>query len=33
VYRRGDFEVALRKHEAARERAEPRLRLVTPTPD
>jgi len=33
VYRGGDFEVALRKHEAARERAEPRLRLVTPTPD
>jgi len=33
VYRRGDFEAAWRKHEAAQERAGPRLRLVTPTSD
>src|SRR5262249_58278923 len=33
VYRRGDFEVAMRKHEAARERGGPQLRLVTPTSD
>jgi len=33
VYRRGDFEVAWRRHEAAQERAGPRLRLVTPTSD
>jgi hypothetical protein len=33
VYRRGDFEAALRKHEAAQERAGPRLRLVNPTSD
>jgi hypothetical protein len=33
VYRRGDLEVALRKHEAAQERAGPRLRLVNPTSD
>jgi hypothetical protein len=33
VYRRGDFEAALRRHEAAQERAGPRLRLVNPTSD
>jgi len=33
VYRRGDLEAALRRHEAAQERAAPRLRLVTPTSD
>jgi len=33
VYCRGDFEVALRKHETTRERAEPQLRLVTLTSD
>jgi hypothetical protein len=33
VYRRGDLEAALRRHEAAQERAGPRLRLVTPTSD
>src|SRR5262249_18498489 len=33
VYRRDDFEAALRKHEAARERGGPQLRLVTPTSD
>jgi Protein of unknown function (DUF3631) len=33
VYRRGDFEAALRRHEAAQERAGPRLRLVTPSSD
>jgi hypothetical protein len=33
VYCRGDFEVALRKHEAAKERGGPQLRLVTPTSD
>jgi hypothetical protein len=33
VYHRGDFEAAWRKHEATRERAEPRLRLITPTSD
>jgi hypothetical protein len=33
VYRRGDFEVALCKHEAAKERGGPQLRLVTPTSD
>jgi hypothetical protein len=33
VYCRGDFEVALRKHGPARERARPRLRLVTPSSD
>jgi hypothetical protein len=33
VYRRGDFEVALHKHEAAKERGRPQLRLVTPASD
>jgi len=33
VYRRGDFEAALRRHEAAQERAGPRLHLVKPAPD
>src|SRR6516225_3411093 len=33
VYRRGDFEAALRRHEAAQERAGPRLHLVKPTTD
>jgi hypothetical protein len=33
VYRRGDFETAVRKHEAAKERGGPRLRLVNPTSD
>jgi hypothetical protein len=33
VYRRGDFEEAWAKHEAARERTKPRLRLVGPTSD
>src|SRR6516165_3855158 len=33
VYRRGDLEAALRRHETAQERAAPRLRLVTPTSD
>jgi hypothetical protein len=33
VYRRGDFEAALRKHEAAQERAGPRLQLITPMYD
>jgi hypothetical protein len=33
VYRRGDLEAAMRKHEAAGERAGPRLRLITPTSD
>src|SRR6516164_1974212 len=33
VYRRGDFEAALRRHEAAQERAGPRLQLVKPTTD
>ena len=33
VYRRGDFEAALRRHEAAQERAGPRLHLVKPTSD
>jgi Protein of unknown function (DUF3631) len=33
VYRRGDFEVARRKHEAAHGSVEPRLHLVTPTSD
>jgi hypothetical protein len=33
VYRRGDLEVAIRKHEAAGKRAGPRLRLITPTSD
>jgi hypothetical protein len=33
VYRRGDLEVAIRKHEAAGGRAGPRLRLITPTSD
>jgi hypothetical protein len=33
AYRRGDFEAAWRKHEAAKERAELRLRLVTPISD
>jgi hypothetical protein len=33
VYRRGDFEASLRRHEAAQERAGPRLRLVDPTSD
>jgi hypothetical protein len=33
VYRRGDFEAAWRKHEAAQGHAGPRLRLVTPTSD
>jgi Protein of unknown function (DUF3631) len=32
-YRRGEFEAALRRHEAARERGGPRLRLVTPASD
>ena len=33
VYRRGDLEASMRKHEAAGERAGPQLRLVTPTSD
>jgi hypothetical protein len=33
VYRRGDFEAAWRKHEAAQKRGGARLRLVTPTSD
>jgi len=33
VYRRGDFEASLRRHEAAQERAGPRLHLVKPTTD
>jgi hypothetical protein len=33
VYRRGDLEVSLRKHEAAKERGGPPLRLVTPASD
>jgi hypothetical protein len=33
VYRRGDFEDALRRHEAAQKRAGPRLRLVNPVSD
>ena len=33
VYRRGDFEAALRRHEAAQERAGPRMHLVKPAPD
>jgi hypothetical protein len=33
VYRRGDFEAAWRKHEAAKERGGPQLRLVTPASD
>ena len=33
VYRRGDLEAALRRHEAAQERAAPRLRLINPTSD
>jgi hypothetical protein len=33
VYRRGDFEAAMRKHEAAQERAGPRLHLVKPASD
>jgi hypothetical protein len=33
VYRRGDLEAAMRRHEAARERGGPQLRLVTPASD
>jgi hypothetical protein len=33
AYRRGDFEASLRRHEAAQERAGPRLRLVDPVSD
>jgi hypothetical protein len=33
VYRRGDLEAALRRHETAQERAAPRLRLINPTSD
>jgi hypothetical protein len=33
VYRRGDFEAALRRHEAAQKRAGPRLHLVKPASD
>jgi hypothetical protein len=33
VYRRGDLEASMRKHEAAQERAGPRLHLVKPASD